>query len=71
MTSPPNRRAAACTRARSRASSTLQRPRGDPNGYRHVAPDFHEIHLDPAVIEQTKRAADEISHPWPLVHLEV
>jgi DNA-binding IclR family transcriptional regulator len=36
-----------------------------------VAPDFHEIHLDPAVIEQTRRAADEISLAWPLVHLEV
>jgi IclR family acetate operon transcriptional repressor len=36
-----------------------------------VAPDFHEIHRDPVVIEQTKRAADEISHAWPLVHLEV
>jgi IclR family acetate operon transcriptional repressor len=36
-----------------------------------VAPDFHEIHLDPVVIEQTRRAADEISRAWPLVHLEV
>jgi IclR family acetate operon transcriptional repressor len=36
-----------------------------------VAPDFHEIHLDSVVIEQTKRAADEIGHAWPLVHLEV
>ncbi len=36
-----------------------------------VAPDFHEIHLEPGIIEQTKRAADEIGNAWPLVHLEV
>jgi len=36
-----------------------------------VSPDFHEIHRDPAVIERTIHAANEISRAWPLVHLEV
>jgi IclR family acetate operon transcriptional repressor len=36
-----------------------------------VAPDFHEIHRDDALVRRTMDAADEIGRAWPLVHLEV